>query len=827
MTNLGSMAKQEGEEEPGHGDLPILSKINKLHELIGTRVGLPQIVVVGKESSSKSSVIENLTGIPRLHTRCITKITCRRQAEKMISVSIIVNPDATAESRASVKGFHHTFTELSLNSVTQLCREVNDAMGVSSGANTTALYDFPGFSEHVLKIEKLGPDEDDLTVVDIPDISRQQAIGFIVIEESPPGMKMIRKYRAEADYICSILAVMPSNIDPARQVVLKLAKQVDPTRTRTIAVLTNPELATQEITRQLFIEYVLGRRGDLALGYHIVKTRGPDDVDMTLEELQAQERTFFANAPWSALAYTGRVGIDCLKKRIQELLIDLFKKQFHKLKAKVSKELSIVRAQHDSMGPPRSDPHTQRAYLIQMSEEFQSLCRDALNSQYNRHKMFERHDLRLITRVIDTAGCYAMEMEKKGHTRVFQSDRKVWQRKNSDKRLIEGPTPRKDETLEQTWERLHCIKKGDVYDPALVGDKAMWWKKGANDPAVIGKAVQKGCTEEDEKKTGETNALPAPENPVHYDFTEEGDKQIAEAGALPLPKEIVYKDRAEEGEEKIGDAAASFSPEESKERYRIDYAEAVREYPELKELLGAEEFLSTSLNKEKVDKVVLGHKYLNSIMEYIQEMYYSSHGQNDNREHITMGHMLIMIYHVHHFISEAFKSICPDRGVHERLWGGYLLEELIRSYRRAIDKAMFLLHIEREGPLLTLGKFGEHKEKLQKLRTDSSVYGLQNLFLRETMTETIEHAYDLLFNYYHVARERFVDGVYMQAVNYHLLEGETSPFSIFSAKMIANLNDEQLGIIAAENSAAKQRRAQLSQDIENLTEALKILNGSE
>ncbi|KAI0509261.1 P-loop containing nucleoside triphosphate hydrolase protein [Xylaria bambusicola] len=818
------------EEQPGYGNLSIPARIDKLRELIGTRVALPQLVIVGKQSSGKSSVIESLTGVPRLPTRHVTQISCRRQAEKMVSVSIIVNPEAAAESRASVEDFHRTFTDLSLDSLTKLCREVDDIMSIGGGGNTTDPDDpddppLPDFSEHVLKIEKLGPDEDDLTVVDIPDISRQEVLGIIGIEDSPPGLKMVKKYIQDSRTI--ILAIMPSNIDPAKQAVLKLAQHVDPTMTRTMAILTNPELATQEMTQQLIINYVLGERGDLALGYYIVKTRGPDEVDMTLEQSQAQERMFFANAPWSALAYTGRVGIDRLKQRVQELLIDLFKRNFHQLKSEINKKISILKAIHNKLGPPRNDPHTQRAYLIQTSEAFQSLCRDALNYHYSRHKIFERHDLRLITRVIDTVGCYALEMEIYGHTRAFQSDRRVWQWKNNAKRLIEGPTPAKEETLEETWERLNWIRKGDVYDPSLVGEQAIWFKKDAQDPSPAGKSARKDCTEECEKKIGEANPLPIPERTVHNDGTEEGDKKNGEASALVVLEKPTPNNGTEESDKSKGDEAASFSSEELIDHHRIDYAEAVRKYPELKELQGAGEFLSSSLNQDKVIKVQLRQKYLKGIMEYIQEMYYLSHGQNDNREHITLGHMFITIYHVHHFISEAVKAVFLDSGVRERLWGGYLLEELIKSYRRANDQAMFLLRIEREGPMLTLGNFGALKQNLQELRTDKSMHGLQNIPIQDSMTETIEHAYEVLLNYYNVARERFVDGVYLQAVNYHLLEGETSPLKVFSAEMIANLDDEQLEIIAAEDSVAKQKRAQLVQNIRNFTKALKILEGSE
>lgn len=108
---------------------------------------------------------------------------------------------------------------------------------------------------------------------------------------------------------------MPSNVDPATQEILKLARKADPTMTRTMAVLTKPDLAIERATQQIAIDHVLGKRGDLTLGFYLVKNRGPDDVEKTLAQGQAEERVFFSNAPWSVLAHTGKAGIGCLKQR--------------------------------------------------------------------------------------------------------------------------------------------------------------------------------------------------------------------------------------------------------------------------------------------------------------------------------------------------------------------------------------------------------------------------------------------------------------------------------------------------------------------------------
>ncbi|TRX98767.1 hypothetical protein FHL15_000109 [Xylaria flabelliformis] len=722
------MGKVPKEDTPGAGNLSILTKVDKLRELIGTRVALPQLVVVGDQSSGKSSVLENLTGFgfPRdaeLCTRYATQITCRREAQESIAVSIIVNPDATPDSRARVKDFHRTFTELSPENLAKLFTEANEAMGVSTSSwvvdlNATPL---PAFSEHILKIEKLGPNEDHFTVIDVPGIFRQET---------------------------QVQDPRTINVDPATQEILKLAKKADPAMTRTMAVLTKPDLAIEKATQQIAIDHVLGKRGDLTLGYYIVKNRGPDDVDMTLKQGQAEERVFFSNAPWSVLAFTGKAGISSLKQRVRELLTDLIKKEFPKLKSEVSKELAIVRAHLEEMGPSRSDQHMQRAYLNRMSEAFQAVTRDALTAYYTGDELFSnRHDLRLITRVVEASECYADEMLNNGHTRPFLTD--------------------KDHG-------------GDAVDEQLEDSSSC-------EPAI------------------------------------EDTPSISE-------------------------------------KQGIDFSAIAQDYPELEEIFD-------SWNGSKDDKNMC------DIMEYIEGVYKSSRGQDlgtfgngllgtlfkeQSRkwEDITMEHMSVIIYHVHCFISEVVKSICPDPRVQEELWNGYLLEELMASYRRAMDHAKFLLRIEREGSPLTLTH--SFSQNIEKIRTGRLINAIRELsverveyseyesvnqphenyiFLKPSHLQNLninkgnakhlrEHMHDLLSSYYRVARRRFVDVIYQQAVNHYLLFGEKSPLKIFSTEMVLSLNEDQLDMIAAEDAPVKQRREKLGRDIDNLVEALKVLKGS-
>lgn len=88
-----------------------LRKIDQLREKnIATYLALPQLVAVGDQSSGKSSLLENLIGIPfprgqELRTRYATQITHRRDVVSRITISIIPGPTAPVQQREKLESF--------------------------------------------------------------------------------------------------------------------------------------------------------------------------------------------------------------------------------------------------------------------------------------------------------------------------------------------------------------------------------------------------------------------------------------------------------------------------------------------------------------------------------------------------------------------------------------------------------------------------------------------------------------------------------------------------------------------------------------------------
>ena len=118
-------------EQHGLGDPQMLAKIDKLFGCgVGELVNLPQIVVVGDQSSGKSSVLEGLIkkDLPRdsgLCTRFATQIVFRRALEEHISIFIIPDAASDATHRATVQSWGKTdISTLDAETFTNTMREV-------------------------------------------------------------------------------------------------------------------------------------------------------------------------------------------------------------------------------------------------------------------------------------------------------------------------------------------------------------------------------------------------------------------------------------------------------------------------------------------------------------------------------------------------------------------------------------------------------------------------------------------------------------------------------------------------------------------------------
>jgi hypothetical protein len=96
------------------------------------------------------------------------------------------------------------------------------------------------FSNDVLRFEISGPDQEHLSVIDVPGIFKSTTDGVTTRADIQVVRNMVKGYMDNPRSI--MLAVVPANVNLATQEILELAREFDPHGDCTLGVLTKPDL---------------------------------------------------------------------------------------------------------------------------------------------------------------------------------------------------------------------------------------------------------------------------------------------------------------------------------------------------------------------------------------------------------------------------------------------------------------------------------------------------------------------------------------------------------------------------------------------------------
>lgn len=309
-------------------DPVMLSKIDALFACnVGHHVDLPQIVVVGDQSSGKSSVLEGLTRLPfprdsGLCTRFATQITFRRDTANSVAVSVIPGKDADQGHVDAVRTWKKVgLTSLDQSTFANIMRGVEDVMEINSSTKKT-------FSSDVLSIEVAGPDQEHFSVIDVPGIFQRVTKDVTTKADKEFVQNMVFEYMKNPRSV--MLAVVPSNVDVATQLILEMAEEVDKEGRRTLGVLTKPDIVDKGAEKNV-MNMVEGVSHVLKFGWCIVKNPGQQEIaEPNFNRYEAEQHFFSAVEPWKHLPKE-RVGVDALRKRLQIILTAHIRREFPKV----------------------------------------------------------------------------------------------------------------------------------------------------------------------------------------------------------------------------------------------------------------------------------------------------------------------------------------------------------------------------------------------------------------------------------------------------------------------------------------------------------------
>lgn len=127
------------------------------------------------------------------------------------------------------------------------------------------------FSEDVLRIEIRGPEQQHLSVIDVPGIFKKTTAGKPTKSDIELVRSMVARYMQNPR--AAILAVIPANVDIATQEILEMAEEHDKDGQRTLGALTKLDLVDRG-AEQNVMDLVEGKSHKLNLGWCVVRNLG-------------------------------------------------------------------------------------------------------------------------------------------------------------------------------------------------------------------------------------------------------------------------------------------------------------------------------------------------------------------------------------------------------------------------------------------------------------------------------------------------------------------------------------------------------------------------
>ncbi|CAA0812394.1 Dynamin-related protein 3A [Striga hermonthica] len=317
----------------GHSVIPIVNKLQDIFAQLGSQstIELPQVAVVGSQSSGKSSVLEALVGrdfLPR------GSDICTRRPLVLQLVQIKRKADGTDEEWGE---FLHLpgkkFFEFN-----DIRREIQAETEREAGGNK-------GVSDKQIRLKIFSPNVLDITLVDLPGLTK------VPVGDQPSDIEarirtMIMSYIKRPS--CLILAVTPANSDLANSDALQMAGIADHDGYRTIGVITKLDIMDRGTDARNFL---LGKVIPLRLGYVGVVNRSQEDIllNRSIKDALVAEEKFFRSRPvYNDLAE--RCGVPQLAKKLNQILVQHIKTVLPGLKARISTALVSVAKEHASYG---------------------------------------------------------------------------------------------------------------------------------------------------------------------------------------------------------------------------------------------------------------------------------------------------------------------------------------------------------------------------------------------------------------------------------------------------------------------------------------------
>lgn len=352
----------------------ILQKVEKSNTLT-----LPSIVVIGSQSSGKSSVLEAIVGHEFLPKG--SNMVTRRPIE----LTLVNTPGSREE--------YGEFPDLGLRHVT----DFSSIQRTLTELNL-AVPDSECVSDDPIHLTVYSPNVPDLSLIDLP--------GYIQVVGQNQPLQLKQKIAELCDkYIQPpnvILAISAADVDLANSTALRASRRVDPRGERTIGVITKMDLVDSRRGASILND----KQYPLRLGYVGVVSKapvaqglfkmGPTDL---LSTITKQENSFFSAHP---LEYGPESGVDVgtttLRKKLMTVLEQTMSSSLQGTSDAIRQELE--EATYEFKVQYNDRPLSAESYLAESLDAFKHSFKQ-FTEEFGRREMHELLKNELDQKVLD------------------------------------------------------------------------------------------------------------------------------------------------------------------------------------------------------------------------------------------------------------------------------------------------------------------------------------------------------------------------------------------------------------------------------------------
>jgi len=274
----------------------------------------PQLVVVGTQSSGKSSLLNRVLEMDVLPmgknmvTRC------------PMNLQLVNSPLNVAEFGDYIDGVWKPSKKIEMtpgtNYAEAISLEIEEQTKQKAGAGQN-------ISHNAIVLKIYSPNYPTISLVDLPGLT-----SVACLDKGQPADIKDQIRRLVGSYIKSersiILLVMAARSDLEVDQGLELAKEYDPHGLRTVGVITKVDLMNSGTDVGDYLENRnISESLQMKYGYFAVKNKGPDQKDQTMTPSQVteQEQAYFkTHSTYSQMKRQDRLGVPNLTNHLTEIL---------------------------------------------------------------------------------------------------------------------------------------------------------------------------------------------------------------------------------------------------------------------------------------------------------------------------------------------------------------------------------------------------------------------------------------------------------------------------------------------------------------------------